>query len=140
MVVIQDSREQSPFLFNVPTVVRKLNVGDYSICGPLEQEISIERKSADDLLGVITRDRERFERELDRAASLKSFWLLVETSWDALERGAYRSKASPNAVISSLLAWAARFPNLKLILGGNRALSQKLAFKILERTWMDSQK
>jgi len=62
--IICDSREQLPYEFSgmewgagetcvVPTVVRGLAQGDYSIQG-LEDRIAIERKSLDDLYGSVT--------------------------------------------------------------------------------------
>lgn len=136
--VIIDTREQLPYSFPAgPVVVRALQVGDYSIEG-LEGVFAIERKSLSDLIGVITFGRERFLREIERAASLKTFYLLIEANLADIEAGNYRSKATPESIIGSLLAWVARFPNFKPIFGGNRRSSERLAEKILRRELIES--
>jgi len=63
MIIKTDSREQLPYEFKSPSEVGTVLVGDYSISG-LEDHISIERKSIDDLIGCLTTGRERFKREL----------------------------------------------------------------------------
>ena len=42
--------------------------------------MAIERKTANDLVGSLTRHRERFERELHRGRALSYFALVVESS------------------------------------------------------------
>ena len=66
VVCIVDTREQLPLnLDPLRTEPATLPTGDYSLKG-LEHHVCIERKSLDDLLGCVGRDRERFERELHR--------------------------------------------------------------------------
>ena len=78
MRLIVDSREQSPFSFKGPryedvTVeVGTLTVGDYSLAG-LTDKVAVERKSLPDLVACLGRERERFERELQRGAALDAF-------------------------------------------------------------------
>ncbi len=131
-VVIIDSREQRPYQFSGPSRVAALPTGDYSIEG-MEAVFAIERKSLSDLIGCITHDRGRFLREIERAASLKTFYVLIEADLSDIEGGAYRSKANPESVIGSLLAWAARYPNFKPLFGGNRQSSERLAERIFRR-------
>ena len=75
MRVIVDSRKQAPFPFRGPryegvTVeVGALSVGDYSLAG-LADKVAVERKELSDLVACLGRERERFERELQRAAAL----------------------------------------------------------------------
>ena len=88
MTVIVDSREQRPFAFQhepyAATVeAGTLAVGDYSLAG-LEDKVAVERKSLPDLVLCLGRERERFERELQRGAALEAFAVVVEASWAEL--------------------------------------------------------
>ena len=78
--VIIDSREQAPLAFaNLPSEVGTLDTGDYSIRG-LEHLVAVERKSLDDLLGIVGRDRQRFRRELQRLRGFRyRLWSLKRT-------------------------------------------------------------
>jgi hypothetical protein len=65
-IIVIDSREQTPLNFTRFQYERgSLQSGDYSIKG-LEQMMTIERKSACDLIQSVTRERARLERELHR--------------------------------------------------------------------------
>lgn len=98
----------------------------------------IERKSLSDLIGSLTHDRARFLREIERAAELKTFYLLIEANITDIEAGAYRSKVNPESIIGSLLAWVARFPNFKPIFAGGRQSAERLAGRILRREWIEA--
>ena len=65
-IALVDSREQTPLDLQ-PLQVEKttLTTGDYSLKG-LQDQVAIERKSRDDLLMCVGRERERFEREAKR--------------------------------------------------------------------------
>ena len=64
VIAIIDSREQKPLdLEPLTTITSTLVTGDYSVRG-LEHVVAIERKSLDDLVGCVGRDRERFDREV----------------------------------------------------------------------------
>ena len=61
ITAVVDTREQRPLdLTPLKSVPGTLATGDYSVRG-LEHVVAIERKSLDDLLGCIGRDRARFE-------------------------------------------------------------------------------
>lgn len=125
MRVIVDSREQVPFAFSGPryegvTVeVGTLTVGDYSLAG-LTDKVAVERKSLPDLVACLGRERERFERELQRGAALDAFAVVVEASWADLAGGKYRSKLQPHAACQSVLAFAGRY-RLPFPFAGSRA-------------------
>lgn len=114
MKIIIDSREQAPFAFlstkhSGVTIERgALDTGDYSLAG-LTDRVAVERKSLPDLVGCLGRERDRFERELQRAAALDAFAVVVEASWVDLAGGNYRSKLSPHAACQSVLAFTARY-------------------------------
>jgi len=96
----------------------KLDFGDYSatFCLPdgTEQRVNaaIERKmNLEELSSCLTHERDRFEREFERAkAAGASVYLLVENaSWENLINGRYKTKFNPNAFFGSVLAWVARY-------------------------------
>ena len=104
--IVIDSREKN--LLWKPDknhIVAKLDTGDYSIFG-YEDKISIERKSAMDLVGTLTKGHDRFKRELLRAKELEYFAIVIECSYSALLNktypNAYKSKV-PGHVILAIL-------------------------------------
>jgi len=107
-----DSREQLPYMFNdgadVPMTTDALLIGDYSVCGA-EDQISVERKTLDDLIGCLTTGRERFERELYKGKSLYYMALIIEASLSDIVNHNYRSEMKPKAVIQSLIAFSIRY-------------------------------
>jgi DNA excision repair protein ERCC-4 len=108
IVVIQDSREQDPLRFNLPTVRRGLKTGDYSLQG-LEDQFTVERKSLPDLIGSLTHDRERFFRELVRMKDFTFRRLLVIGRRQDIVDGNYRSLATPRSLLASLAVIEIRY-------------------------------
>ena len=101
---IVDSREQTPWTFphlGAP-IVRGLDIGDYSYVGG-ERLIRIERKSGPDFLGSIF--EERFAREMERIRVFPTHALIIEGSWEWLEAGEWRSKATSAQVTGKLLGF-----------------------------------
>ena len=118
VVAIVDTREQAPFdLHPLQMVEGTLSTGDYSFRGG-EDICRIERKSIADLVACCGRERERFEREVERLFAFPSRALIIEGSWDDIERGDWRAQISPKAVAQSLLSWITR--GLPVVLPGNR--------------------
>lgn len=108
ITAIVDTREQCPFnLDPMTTEPGTLYTGDYSVAG-LESVIAVERKSLGDLLACVGRERERFERELQRLKSYPVSCVIIEASWQELERGEWRGKITPNVVMGSVTSWIAR--------------------------------
>ena len=129
VVCIVDSREQTPLdLSPLKTVPGCLPTGDYSILG-LEHLVCIERKSLDDLLGCVGRDRERFERELQRMLAYPVRVLLVEATWAEIEMGQWRSKVTSSQAMGSLIGWAAM--GIQLALVGSHERAGKFASRLL---------
>ena len=129
MKIIIDSREQLPYEFSVPTETGKLDTGDYSLSGA-EDLIAIERKTADDLIGSITRGRDRFERELYRGMALQYFALVVECSLMDLSCGHYTSMMAPKAAIQSLLTFSVRY-DLPIFFCENRNYGARVTESLL---------
>lgn len=108
-VVIVDSREQTPLRFErLTSRLGTLTSGDYAPAG-LEHLVAIERKSMDDLVGSLTTDRERFERELHRLRGFRFARVLVTAPRADLLAGRYRSKATPAALLASVTAFEVRY-------------------------------
>ena len=126
--VIVDSREQHPLRFdNLPAKVGTLDTGDYSIDG-LTHLVAVERKSLDDLLACIGRERDRFKRELQRLRAYRFRLLVIEADAATLESGDWRSTLKPNHVLGSLAAWTAQY-GLPVLLAG----SHEVAGRFIER-------
>jgi hypothetical protein len=125
MLIIVDSREQEPFTFRhekyAGVVVESgtLPVGDYSLAG-LTDRVAVERKSLPDLVACLSRERGRFERELQRAAALDAFAVVVEATWADLAAGQYRSQLNPHAACQSVLAFTCRY-RAPFLFAGSRA-------------------
>lgn len=72
----------------------------------------VERKmNLDELAQCLTRSRERFKREFERAQEqgARIFLVVENASWESLLNGKYRTKMSPAAFEGSLLAWMVRY-------------------------------
>jgi ERCC4-type nuclease len=140
--IIVDTREQKPYQFPGRHILsRKLDIGDYSLEG-FEDQFAIERKELSDLVSCMVnkgdvRNRERFERELDRAKeSLHRLWILVEADYRAIQNGNYRSELKVASAEATILAWENRYP-VCFKWAGSRERGAKMAEMILERSYRD---
>lgn len=119
--IICDTREQDRHVEKyfadkkIPTVVRKLDTGDYS-CQlgeqSFERDIVVERKhNLDEICGNFTAERERFEREFMRAKAYgtKVYLIIENATWADIFIGNYRSKLNSKSLFGSLLSWMVRF-------------------------------
>lgn len=135
--IVVDSREQRPFTFlgeryaGVTVEAGTLAVGDYSLAG-LTDKVAVERKELADLVACLGRERERFERELQRGAALDAFAVVVEASWADLASGNYRSKMQPHAACQSVLAFAGRY-RVPFLFAGSRAAAEYMAWGFLRQ-------
>ena len=106
IVAVIDSREKLPLnLSPLQSERGTLTTGDYSL-RHLEHVVAIERKSLPDLLACVGVERERFQREIDRLRAFPSAALVIESSWEEIELGCWRSKVSPASVTGSLIGWS----------------------------------
>ena len=131
ITIIVDTREQRPYEFTSPTEVGTLSIGDYSLKG-FEDLVAIERKTLNDLIGCLTKDRERFEKELLKGRALDYFALIIEASLSDLVNGRYKSKMLPKSAIQSLLAFSVRY-RFPIWLCGNRAYSERVTEGLLTK-------
>ena len=132
MRIVQDSREQCPFLFNgydCEVTTGSLPTGDYSLLH-LEHMIAVERKSIDDLLGCLTSERERFSRELERGRGMAFFCVVVEGTWADIAAGRYRSRMEPAAATASVLSLSMR-NRVPFHFAGSREHAEAVTFHLL---------
>lgn len=98
----------------------KLDYGDYSIrCllpGGQDFDFSnkcvVERKmNIDELAMCFGTERERFEKEFERAKkdNCKVYLLVEDATWEKIFNHRYRSKMSPLSIIASIFAWCPRY-------------------------------
>jgi ERCC4-type nuclease len=141
---IVDSREQLPLnLEPLRTVAGTLCTGDYSVRG-LEHVVRIERKSLPDLVGCVGRERERFEREVQRLLAFPIRVLVVEASWDQVESHneaspQWRGRITSSQVVGSLIGWQVAGLSVHLVGDHQRAGQHvaRLLFTIAKRRWRE---
>lgn len=98
--IVIDTREQVPWTFDpehVDVMIGTLQTGDYSLFDH-ETEVAIERKTLDDYVQTVIRERERFERELARMQSHVLRAVIVEAAWRDVRDHNYISQVHPSSV------------------------------------------
>jgi ERCC4-type nuclease len=136
---VVDSREQNPVTLALPFVVDTLVTGDYGL-RDFPEAIAIERKSLDDLLGCIGRERERFEREVLRLLGYDVHAIVIEASWSQIEAGGWRSKITPSQALGSLLGWQAKGLQICMVDDHERAgrYISRLLFTVAKRRYREA--
>ncbi len=131
-VIVQDSREQAPWIFPEGQIVEAgtLDTGDYSIKG-VETLASIERKSLSDLIGCVTSERERFTRELLRLRSYRCKAVIIEGTLQDILEHRYRSATAPEAVLGSVSAWSVRY-EISFVFAGNAEGGSRYCISLLK--------
>ena len=102
--IVVDTREQEPLGFHperAAVVRRALPAGDYSLEG-MEQRVAVERKTLDDLVQTVIRERERFRRELQLLAGYEAACVVVEADLSDILAKRYRAGAHPNSVLGAV--------------------------------------
>jgi ERCC4-type nuclease len=139
--IVIDTREQTPFTFGhekyagTVVIAGALDTGDYSLAG-LTDRVAVERKSLSDLVACLGSGRERFERELQRAAALDAFAVVVEASWADLAGRCYRSQMNSHAACQSVLAFTCRY-RIPFLFAGSRAGAEYVTWGFL-RQYLES--
>ena len=140
VVAVIDSREQTPLdLSPLQTIVSTLPTGDYSIAG-LEDVVAIERKSLGDLLSCVGRERERFDREVQRLLAYPVRALVIEATWQDIERGDWRGSITPTQALGSVLGWMASGLPVAMVGDHTRAgrYVWQLLFTAARRRWREA--
>lgn len=129
VTVLVDTREQTPLdLAPLRTTAATLSTGHYSLAG-LEHFVAIERKSLNDLLGCVGRERERFDREVHRLAAYPVRVLLIESTWGEIELGQWRGSLTSEQVQGALLGWIASGLQVELV--GTHERTGRFASRLL---------
>lgn len=129
LTFVIDSREQLPYSFNgYKTVVQNLPIADYGLLNC--PDCLVERKSIDDLIGSLTKGRDRFERELRKGSMAPYFALVIEASLSDLVNGKYQSQMLPKSAIQTLLSWSVKY-NTHIFFCDNRQYAEKVTLSLL---------
>jgi len=95
--ILVDTREQKPLNFINPTKMLKLDCGDYTVGGDNFSNTFVDRKSAADFIGTMSRDLERFKREVERCASVGGYlFVVVDATMDGVARELAFSRSQAN--------------------------------------------
>jgi DNA excision repair protein ERCC-4 len=135
-----DTREQNPLnLSPLAVQTASLPTGDYSVLG-LEHVIALERKSAEDMLGCIGRERDRFEREIQRLLAYPVRAIVVEAGWQYFERGEWRGDVKPATAIGSLLSWITQGVPIVMCYTHERAgvFVSRMLYMAARRRWREA--
>ena len=157
LIILCDRREQDTErarkrykAFSVPYERATLDYGDYTYSAvinghplfDLKERIypycAVERKmNLDELAGCFTRDRKRFQAEMERAKEhqAKMFLLIENASWENLINGKYESRLHPMAFLASITAWMIRY-NIQVIMCKSET-SGRLIKEILYRDFKE---
>ena len=106
ITIIADTREQLPYAFEnrwAATVRRALPAGDYSVEG-LESSIAVERKTLEDFVHSVIRDRDRFKKELAKLSEYPHACVVVEAGLTDVLLVRYPSGAHPNSVFGAVVS------------------------------------
>ena len=140
LVALIDTREQCPLdLSPLAVEAATLATGDYSVKG-LEHIVAIERKGLSDLLGCIGRERERFEKEIQRLLAYPCRCLVVEATWYDIEAGSWRGDITPAQALGSLLGWIVQ--GVPVLMAGDHERAGRYVARMLllaaRRRWRES--
>lgn len=140
IVAIIDQREQCPLdLTPLAVEMGTLTTADYSVRG-LEHIVAIERKELSDLLACCGRERERFDREMQRILAYPCRCLVVEATWQDIEAGNWRGDITPAQALGSLLGWMVA--GIPILMAGNHERAGKYVARMLllaaRRRWRES--
>lgn len=141
LTALVDTREQNPYdLAPLKCEPATLTTGDYSLKG-LEHIVSIERKSLPDFLACCGKERERFQREVDRLRAYPVRAIVIETNWLVLERGAFEhSQITANQAMGNVLGLIAQGMPVLLASDHERAgkAVSRLLFLAARRRWREA--
>ena len=133
MIIVVDTREKLPWKFSprVQIVRKKLDSGDYSILD-FEDRVSIERKTKNDFVSSICKQRARFNRELKRLQSFEYAAVVVEAELHEILSGDFVSGMDPKSVLATVASISIEF-GIPVFFGGHRAACCAYAEAIFER-------
>jgi len=130
-VIVIDTREQEGHGYTFTrfpnwikgTIRRTLKTGDYSVEG-YEKEITMERKSLEDLVSTLTTNRETFIKECERMADFRRKVIVIESTLARLKSPYSYSDAHPNSVFGTLVAIQEKF-DIHLLFAATKELAEE---------------
>lgn len=132
LVIATDTREQLSYKFG-NTAFATLPYADYSVVyrGKLYlDKIAIERKSSvSELYSATGRERDRWERELEKMKSVKFKWVLCEFNFMDIVNAQPPGKLEASCVYGSICSWQIEY-GIPFIFAGNRANARGLMWKL----------
>ena len=93
-----------------------------------------------DLIACVGRERERFDREVQRLLAFPTRALVVEASWGDIEVGNWRGRVTSAAAMGSLCGWIAH--GLPVVMAGDHARAGRFVSRLLfiaaRRRWREA--
>jgi ERCC4-type nuclease len=134
-VIAVDTREQSPFpLLGFATMRKTLRTGDYSILG-LEDRVTIERKSYNDIWGSMSTGRQRFERCVKRLAEYERAAIVIECGLTQLATPHPQiQRTTPASVVGGLISWSCQY-RLPIFWADTREQAERVTVRFLGSFW-----
>ncbi|MBZ0272981.1 hypothetical protein K8I61_13160 [bacterium] len=133
--IIIDTREQVPYTFGSRQVVRQaLPAGDYSVVG-FESAVAVERKTLEDFVHSVIRDRERFKKELTKLADYPQACIVVEANLPDVLSARYPSGAHPHSVFGAAVSICVDH-RVPVFFCGDRQAARRFTEEFLERAAM----
>jgi len=110
--LLVDTREQRPLFTRLPSglvmVSKKLDNGDYSICG-FESSFAIERKQISDFCGYVGKEREKTVEKMERFKDMEWVGLVIEARESELLRHQEFSQVHPESIRQALVSFEVRY-------------------------------
>lgn len=132
--ILIDKREQNPFQFDPKNIVL-LKFGDYASKNESESgRVRVERKSAMDFIGTMSKDEKRFSRELKRASRHDyHIIVVVETSVQKLLNPNYSrfSKANPQFYFHVMRKISQENDNVQFVFSNGREEAKEICRFVL---------
>ncbi len=128
--ILIDTREKLPYSYR-NSRVETLMIGDYSVEG-YSSEITIERKTKEDVFMSLGKERYRFQQECENMTNYKYASIVVEGTLADLLTPPFQTQMNPKAVVNSLVSWSIRY-NIHVYFAGHRHFAQTLVYRILEK-------
>lgn len=128
--IVIDSRERHPYEFiGFPTVVKKLDTGDYSLEG-FEHRVVCERKEKSDGFSCVGSSRKRFVNCLQRLGDIERGCIVIESSLADFAIPPPYTRVSGAQAVGSFISWSCRH-RIPVFWCGSRAAAERVTLRWL---------
>jgi ERCC4-type nuclease len=130
-----DTREQARFMFDGYESYRTtLQTGDYSLEG-LTDVLAVERKSHGDAWAMLTAERKRFERCLERLSALDRAAIVIESSLsDFCIPPPQVKRVNAATAVGSYISWSCKY-RLPVFWCDSRRFAERVTIRFLAAYW-----